>query len=85
MHLKNIFALFTLLAVPLWALPVSDQEIIARENIPRDVLPTEALQERQLLKVATTGLGIASKMIPSRWVHVFFLLDCSPYLTLAHL
>jgi hypothetical protein len=74
MHLNTIFALFTLLAVPLWALPLQD------EYVPRDVIPTEALEGRGKLRtierLADTGLTLAdaaSKLNPNKWVHLFFL------------
>ena len=82
MHLNTIFALFTILATPLWALPLQDEGAIAREYVTRDVIPTDTVEERGLFGLAFKGAEMASNLLP-RYVRVFFLLDYSSRLTFA--
>jgi hypothetical protein len=83
MHPNAILAFFTLLALPLWALPLeNDQVIVAREldhiELPRDVM-YEVLDERGV----PIGRG-AKKLIPHaplhKWVPFFCLSDRLPCL-----
>ena len=54
LHLNTIILFFVFVALPLWALPLHDDQpgVVAREHgfNPRDITPTptyQALQERQ--------------------------------------
>jgi hypothetical protein len=83
MHPNAILAFFTLLALPLWALPLeNDQVIVAREldhiELPRDVM-YEVLDERGF-PIGALFRG-ARKLIPHhKWVPFFCLSDCLPCL-----
>lgn len=73
MHFNTIFTLFTLLAVPLWALPLHNDQAIIREYMPRDVIPTSdgVLQDRSFFSIGAKIAGKAFSHHHHRWVHLF--------------
>jgi hypothetical protein len=82
MHPNAILAFFTLLALPLWALPLeNDQVIVAREldhiELPRDVM-YEVLDDRGIpIGALFKGARKLKKIVPHhKWVPFFFLSDC---------
>ena len=64
LHLNTIILFFVFVALPLWALPLHDDPVVARDHdgfTPRDITPTptyQVLQERQggLILGALRGL-----------------------------